>query len=718
MEANIRKRNITSDFINDQVDTYLENLPNIEKTINRLQGLMDSNHADDTTTDTGDDETVLPSTYIVIKVAENIPEATVKWLINKIKGKKRDGGAELIVMMQPSSGDEGHVLHISASKIKFLEIAEEMEMVKTDRNGLMREFAVAQLEEFLPEDMHVDDLLTTSERQTIVRHELENIRALPDEHHVPGFQNYTLYEGQSILQVCQIYKVITGIFPLHDEEALKKLGRKWYRSLFKTQPIEEIRLYFGEGIALYFQFLAFYTKALLIPVFLGLLQIFVSIETVPFFCVFNVVWVTLLLEIWRRKSNELAFKWGTIGMTSMDEPRPNFRGTMGVDAVTGKIQPQHPRYITTVKMYCVSIPIVFICMVGAFIVMLASFWAEDYIKMSDEYYQQFIMLPSIIYSVLVWALNLYYRKLATYLTEWENHRTQSQYDRHRVTKLVLFEFVNNFMSLFYIAFIIRDMDMLKSQLQTMLIISQMICNLQETVLPLAMKYMSYRMMSYKNKKLTDHKSSKSKITRSEAFDETKSMFNLPQIQYDDSRIRQVNQECIMEEYEGTFDDYLELFIQFGFVFLFSSVYPLAALWAVINNVIEIRADAFKLCRIFQRPMSRRVKDIGAWQRCFEVLSALSILTNCGVLYLSPQMRSQAPYLDEVKWLLIFVFLEHLLLGIRYLLHITISDKPEWVRVALARKNYESKQALKFERSQRNKRLLTRRFQTIHGPHRN
>lgn len=70
----------------------------------------------------------------------------------------------------------------------------------------------------------------------------------------------------------------------------------------------------------------------------------------------------------------------------------------------------------------------------------------------------------------------------------ENHRTQSQYDRHRVTKLVLFEFVNNFVCLFYIAFYIQDMEMLRSQLQTMLIISQAINNFQETVQPLAIKY--------------------------------------------------------------------------------------------------------------------------------------------------------------------------------------------------------------------------------------
>jgi anoctamin-10 len=66
-------------------------------------------------------------------------------------------------------------------------------------------------------------------------------------------------------------------------------------------------------------------------------------------------------------------------------------------------------------------------------------------------------------------------------------------------------------------------------------------------------------------------------------------------------------------FQGTYDDYLEMFIQFGYVFLFSSVYPMAAFWAVINNVLEIRADAFKLCRLYQRPVARRVKDTGAWQ---------------------------------------------------------------------------------------------------------
>lgn len=66
-------------------------------------------------------------------------------------------------------------------------------------------------------------------------------------------------------------------------------------------------------------------------------------------------------------------------------------------------------------------------------------------------------------------------------------------------------------------------------------------------------------------------------------------------------------------FQDPYDDYLELFVQFGYVFLFAAVYPMAAFWAFANNCLEIRTDAFKICRIYQRPIARKVKDIGAWQ---------------------------------------------------------------------------------------------------------
>jgi hypothetical protein len=53
--------------------------------------------------------------------------------------------------------------------------------------------------------------------------------------------------------------------------------------------------------------------------------------------------------------------------------------------------------------------------------------------------------------------------------------------------LVLFEFVNNFMSLFYLAFYIQDFEMLKSQVTVMLIAIQSINHFQEALLPIVIR---------------------------------------------------------------------------------------------------------------------------------------------------------------------------------------------------------------------------------------
>jgi len=65
--------------------------------------------------------------------------------------------------------------------------------------------------------------------------------------------------------------------------------------------------------------------------------------------------------------------------------------------------------------------------------------------------------------------------------------------------------------------------------------------------------------------------------------------------------------------QGTFDDYLELFLLFGYVSLFSCVYPLAAVLVVLNNITEVYSDAFKMCHVFKRPFSEPAANIGIWQ---------------------------------------------------------------------------------------------------------
>ena len=64
-------------------------------------------------------------------------------------------------------------------------------------------------------------------------------------------------------------------------------------------------------------------------------------------------------------------------------------------------------------------------------------------------------------------------------------------------------------------------------------------------------------------------------------------------------------------------------IQFGFITLFVVAFPLGPLFAFLNNVLEIRIDAFKVITQFRRPLPKRAQDIGC---LLNFISFISILT--------------------------------------------------------------------------------------------
>lgn len=68
--------------------------------------------------------------------------------------------------------------------------------------------------------------------------------------------------------------------------------------------------------------------------------------------------------------------------------------------------------------------------------------------------------------------------------------------------------------------------------------------------------------------------------------------------------------------------------QLGYVCLFSSAFPLAAMAALLGNLLELRGDAFKLCFVLQRPFGRRVSNIGTWQVSNQNLIDTRDLHNC------------------------------------------------------------------------------------------
>jgi anoctamin-10 len=219
-------------------------------------------------------------------------------------------------------------------------------------------------------------------------------------------------------------------------------------------------------------FVGFYTYALIAPTLLGFLQFIFGGERTIFFCCFYVVWMTVFLETWKRKCSKQAYSYGTLSLTNMEIPRADFFGKLGKDPITGKMCPQYPMWKTMCQFWLVSVPVILLATFGAGFMSVLQFWFEDYLIEKFSYESYIVLLPSICQAVFVAVLTVFYDRFATYLTIKENHRTQSQYERYRVNKLIVLEFVNNFFSLFYIAFIKRDMKMLQSQLMTQMIILQ------------------------------------------------------------------------------------------------------------------------------------------------------------------------------------------------------------------------------------------------------
>ncbi|EJF64021.1 hypothetical protein DICSQDRAFT_100582 [Dichomitus squalens LYAD-421 SS1] len=94
----------------------------------------------------------------------------------------------------------------------------------------------------------------------------------------------------------------------------------------------------------------------------------------------------------------------------------------------------------------------------------------------------------------------------------------------------------------------------------------------------------------------------------------------------------VKREVALPAYD-LFTDYSEMVTQFGYVSLWSTIWPLAPVMSLINNWLELRSDAFKITVHVRRPIPTRTDTIGPWLNTLEFLTWLSALTNSALVYL-------------------------------------------------------------------------------------
>ncbi|KAI1296792.1 Anoctamin-10 [Halotydeus destructor] len=497
----------------------------------------------------------------------------------------------------------------------------------------------------------VSGKLTSQQRQTIVKFYLDSIRySKKIDLTLPSVK---LVEGEAIFSRLMKCRLLDQVFPLHHAEDLAELRSTWVKAVVKRQPIEKIRMYFGPKIAMYFAFLGNYTRQLTFPALVGITATVIKLVDIEWisdlsslvFCIINIGWASHYVSSLKTYCSQLAQKWDT--ELESDEgdaelnlvPRPQFRGECIVDEVTGLPKISYPVWKRQIFQYCVTLPATVISLVLVIVMnfKLLNFQAYwDSVLIGEAGYPEWTSLvPKVLFACGITLMDIAYYQIALWLNNKENYAFDCEHENHLISKLVVFQFINSFLSLFYIAFFEGHMCKLHEQLAALLITRQVIGNINEALWPLA----------------------------SHAFKFSPSM---PTKKYANSdKVSQAEIEAALERYESTFDDHLEMFIQFGHIVMFSPVFPLASVCALLNNIVEIRSDAFKLCICLQRPFAGpKVKDIGHWHFAYDCLVYAAIAVNCGLLVKSGQLERLLPFLDPIQVLLIAVLIEHIMIAMK------------------------------------------------------
>ena len=145
-------------------------------------------------------------------------------------------------------------------------------------------------------------------------------------------------------------------------------------------------------------------------------------------------------------------------------------------------------------------------------------------------------------------------------------------------------------------------------------------------------------------------------------------------------LARVRNEAELDEYDVTVD-YREMVIQFGYLALFSVIWPLTACSFLVNNWIEARSDAMKIAIGSQRPIPWRADSIGPWLTSLGFLSWLGSLTSAAIVFLfRSDIHGPDGHPSNIKaWglLLSILLAEHLYLVVQIVVRYVLSkvDSP-------------------------------------------
>ncbi|KAM7350236.1 anoctamin-1 isoform 4-T6 [Cochliomyia hominivorax] len=377
------------------------------------------------------------------------------------------------------------------------------------------------------------------------------------------------------------------------------------------------------------------------------------------------VWAVLYLELWKRYSAGLVHRWGLTGYTQdVEHPRPQYLAKIrknkklaeklenahdnnvfepDVPFWTTKFLPSFTSYSIMVLFICISVIAIFSMVVYR----MAQRASHSIFGNEDSMTYKIMFLPmtaGVIDLILISILDYIYASLAVTLTNWEYCRTKTEYDESLTIKNYIFQFVNYYSSLFYIAFLKGKFVGYPAKYNRILGFRQEECNPGGCLMELCMQLLIIMvgkqavnaivemLIPYLTKNLKKF-STRCGIRKKKNTEEK--LISCNQWTEDYHLIPWTN--------NSMFSEYLEMVLQYGFITLFGLAFPLAPLLALINNVIEVRLDAIKMLKFIRRPVAQRARNIGVWFGIMTVVTKIAVASCAMIIAFSTNLIPKLVY---------------------------------------------------------------------------
>lgn len=474
------------------------------------------------------------------------------------------------------------------------------------------------------------------------------------------------------IQVLKKYDILVSAFAPHEEVPLKALKQDWgnLKSIFKPQPMTQVKTYFSEQIAFYFAWMEVYKKFMKVCAIVGAivftcqllaylldLHAHISLFLQIFFNLFLSIWGVFFDKYWARKEKILAWKWGTSHLITQEYQRDQFKGEFKKDEASGRMKIMRSKQLRDKSVKVITMGIVLFVISLLLVAVISVFQLRVYMMSHLKWKEYGAIIPAILYAIQIRIFDFIYSRIAQVFNQWENHETVKEYNNYLAIKLFLFQFINNYSGLFYIAFFKEYVEvkncgdngcMFDLGLQLTVIF---VTNLMLNGVELGIPWLLYYIRNLREKR----KYKESDSSRKDLYP--------------------IEEQAQMEPYDYATEDYLEMCIQFGFIALFGASFPLIAVLALFEIILEIRVDSWKLCNLIRRPEPIKSEEIGIWKNIIVTIAYIGVFTNSGIIIFSSGLMNDWKFEDKC---IIFVILEHVLMCVIIVLKYYINDKPDKV----------------------------------------